>query len=152
MRPFSEVAFESLEPKTILIDVDGTLMSDGEREVSAVVRERVRAIGARHELYVCTNNRSQGRTRAVACDLGIPLIETAYRKPDPRVTSGLSPKYPLLVVGDKFLTDRLFALAVGAEFICVARDTSPKDRFAARVAYLFDDAVSALVNAMNRRT
>ena len=152
MRYFSELDLRSIEPRTIILDVDGTILADGETRVSDEVHCAVARALETHEMYIFSNNRDLTRASTVARDLGVPCITSEHRKPDRRVLDGFTPRHALLVVGDKYLTDERFARAIGAEFLRVGRLRSTGDSLVSRLVYAMDDAVSFLMKSMKRRT
>ncbi len=152
MRSFSEIDLASLEPRTIILDVDGTILADGETHVSEEMSAAVARAQATHEVFICSNNRDLARARAIAESLGVPCVSSPHRKPDRRVIDGLAPHHPLLVVGDKYLTDERFARAINAEFLRVARLRCKSDSLSSRLIYAMDDAVSFLMNSIKRLT
>mgnify|MGYP002813994512 CR=1 FL=1 len=74
------------------------------------------------------------------------MADTDLRKPSKNILELVdeSPFKDKLVIGDKFLTDGLFAKNIGAEFTKVARIESENDRFYIKFLYWIDDLASKI--------
>jgi len=147
---FSDLVVPATPRRTIILDIDGTLVADGEIELSPDTIAALGALAGAHDVYLCSNNVDPERSRAIAETSGLPLLMSRYRKPDARVISDLKVRHPILVIGDKYLTDEVFARRLKADFIRVERIVSHEDALLTRLTYVFDDAVFALAKAMNR--
>lgn len=152
---FSELNIRHLRNSTILLDVDGTLLADSESEVAISVREHVAWLKRQGNIIIlCTNGfkRKHARNRAIANALDVAYFETTAKKPfrkaaPPEIfTAGR----PIVVIGDKFLTDALFAVRLGAPFIEVRTIRSPHDPFVVKLAYAIDDPIERLLTPLVR--
>lgn len=112
-----------LSGRTIILDIDGTLVPAGATKVSSTMAALVEWLTKHNDVYVFSNKNLPQRNRAVAESLGVPLLQSKFRKPSLRVLDGVPREKPLVVVGDKVLTDGLLAWRAGAEFIHVERLT-----------------------------
>jgi predicted HAD superfamily phosphohydrolase YqeG len=72
---------------------------------------------------------------------GVHYLKTGFRKPSRRILEHSTDVEmgKILVIGDKFLTDGLFAKNIGADFIKVKRLSSPCESWLLKIVYLFDD-------------
>ena len=125
------------------LDVDGTIVADGEDNVSPAVLAQVRAIkAAGNEIQLCSNSRRPDyamRLNRLASQLEITVCPVPFRKPSISAVAALDRRgRSLIVIGDKDLTDGLLARRVGARFIKVRRKLDPADRLSSRMANLFD--------------
>ncbi|MCC7500661.1 UbiA family prenyltransferase [Candidatus Nomurabacteria bacterium] len=134
---FIEWAFRAGEGRTIVLDIDGTLVPAGESAVSPDVVEAVFKLKERNTVFLFSNKHLPERNRTVAHTLGISLIQSSYRKPNPKVLRGVSED--VIVVGDKHLTDGLLAFFSGAEFIRVARVTAAQEPILDKIFNAIDD-------------
>ncbi len=163
-------SFENLDPTCvkntlIFLDIDGTLLSDNQRHPSPEVKKQVAAFAKCNHLWLCTNSGNHTRNEAIEKETGIPLTR-GHRKPSIKILEyvrseasygsfGSRPskaellnrkrKLPMLVIGDKVMTDGLFAWRIGAKFIKVKRKTNPTDRLFVRMYNLSDDIIYNLL-------
>lgn len=127
-------------PVVIFLDADGTLMPDGDAHVAEGVRVKIQELTARHRVYLTTNTRNVKRKEWFGKTIGIPMVPNHHKKPSKRVLEGVHIiGAPLIVIGDKFLTDELFAKRIGAQFIRVQRKCSGHERVHIRLINLLDD-------------
>jgi predicted HAD superfamily phosphohydrolase YqeG len=139
---------EHIRNHTVLLDIDGVVMADGEEELDQATLPYIQKLIAHNDVWLVSNSRRAGRTPRVADILGVPWANTALRKPDPRILKYIqaSNDKPFLVIGDKFLTDGLFAITIKASGrILKQRLRSKKDRPLAVFAYTLDDLVSGFL-------
>lgn len=136
----TSAAVAGLKGRTVILDIDGTLVAVGDGVVSPVIAAAAERLKRENLVYLLTNRGDKSRAAKVAAELGLPLIFTPHRKPDRRTVTGLSLKDPV-VIGDKWLTDGLFAKAIGADFIRVSRLTHPADPWFDKATFLLDDLV-----------
>lgn len=99
--------------RLLLLDVDGTLLTHGEGEVSAPVRAWIReALDAGLSLCILSNTRRPARLARIAESLGVPFLIGAGRdkKPSPAlyrkalVQFGAEARQTLML-GDQVFTD-----------------------------------------------
>lgn len=151
----ARLPFEQLEVPggrfTVFLDVDGTLVPDGGSAVEPKVAEAVSRWKARHRVLLCSNTPQRSRVESIARQLGCDVANRRYRKPNPRILAEAgNPAGPLLVVGDRGVTDGLFSRRIGATFIRTLPRRSAADRPMARLAYLLDDVASAILRSVLR--
>jgi predicted HAD superfamily phosphohydrolase YqeG len=128
----------------VVLDVDGTLMPDCGRSASVAVIDKVNELKARgNEVWLCSNSRRDDYARrlaAIGSQLDVKACPGLVRKPSTLALSGIDRHgRPLVIVGDKDLTDGLLARWSGAQFIKVRRKIDPADRPVSRLTSLIDD-------------
>jgi len=139
---FSKLVHD-LHDATVFLDVDGTLVNDKLDTADPETLEKLAALARDNDVYLASNG-PESRTRAMAEAAGVTPLPK-LRKPLPHeAIRSIERRDRVVVIGDKFLTDGLFALAIGAEFVKVARLQGASDRLGARLAYLLDDVVWAI--------
>jgi HAD superfamily hydrolase (TIGR01662 family) len=139
---FEQHSFD-FENSLVILDIDGTLVPDSGRVASPLVAEKVRELKARgNEVRLCSNSRRGNyaeRLEAVAAQLDVGVCPVVFRKPSTLAIAGVERNgRPLVVIGDKDLTDGLLARRVGAQFIKVRRKLDPADRLSSRMANVID--------------
>jgi len=147
MQSFKELNISGLKGYVIFLDIDGTLVDDNELELSEEALRKIRELEMNNQLYLCSNSRNHERNRKVGELAGVKYIDTDLRKPSKKIL-GLVDHAPFkqrLVIGDKFLTDGLFAKNIKAEFIKVARIESENDRLYIKFLYWIDDLASKII-------
>lgn len=147
--PLKKKYFEDLDidfkDKIVFLDIDGTLAPDSHTNFSPAVLGQIKKIGANNTLYLCTNSRNRERNSLVEKILGVPTIASPYRKPNYRILEAVdTTRKNFTVIGDKFITDFLFAKNIGADFIKVKRLISGQEHFLIKCVYFFDDTACAL--------
>jgi HAD superfamily phosphatase (TIGR01668 family) len=128
----------------VILDIDGTLVPDCGTRASPAVAAKVRELKAQgNEVYLCSNSRRTGyaaRIGALATQLEAHVCPVPSRKPSRRALAGLDlVGRPVVIVGDKDLTDGLLARRSGARFIKVRRKVDPGDRPVSRLTSWMDD-------------
>ena len=135
----------TMTDRIILLDVDGTLAPDGAATFSPAVVEQIRKLKNNNTVYLCTNTYNQERRRALASALDVPVLDSPQRKPSRQVVRAFDDHAgKFLVIGDKFLTDWLFAKNIGAEFIKVKRRISGQERWFIKIINVVDDVAEAI--------
>ena len=133
---------------TILLDVDGVLLADIEEELTPHMLRFVASINKHNDVWIVSNSFCRARIEIVADALNIPWIETKYKKPNSRILEHIDrdPNKPLLVIGDKYLTDGLFAKNIGARALLMkVRLTNKGDRWLIKITYWLDDLIAKLL-------
>ena len=127
--------------KAVVLDIDGTLVSAGESVVPPEVVGAVSALKAQNDVFLFSNKNMPGRNARIAEALDVPLIDSASKKPFPSVLKNLPSEKPIVVVGDKVLTDGLLAYFAHAAFVHVARVSVPGEPFLDSAVNAVDDVV-----------
>ncbi len=127
----------------VIVDIDGTLVCSSRSTVSPRVAAVVRALQQHNAVYLFSNSYNQKRSRAIAHALGVPYIPAPHKKPRAKILTYIPhrPHKRIVVIGDKYLTDGLFARFIGATYIRVARYRCPDDSLFDKANCLCDDVV-----------
>lgn len=143
-RRFLDLSPEHFSGACVVLDIDGTLVGDRSLELSGDVAEKVKQLGAVASVYFCSNALPD-RAKDFATQLKVAYLPGKYKKPSRRAAEGL-PTFngPVIVVGDKVITDGLFASNIGAEFVLVSRFRTASESVRARVGYALDAVVRPL--------
>lgn len=124
----------------ILLDIDGTLVADGECSIDPIIIENVKNLSINNYIYLFSNKKNHQRNKKIAEILSIYYIESELKKPNRSVIFLMGHKdKPALIIGDKFLTDGFLAVFSGSKFLKVARITGNKELFANKIIYKIDD-------------
>lgn len=138
---------------TIILDIDGTITADAKADISAGVARAIQSLTHRNAVYLFSNHEDDIRNQEVARRLGLPFLDTLHRKPSRKVIEAIPACHrdrPLVVIGDRFTTDGLFARRTGARFIKVGRVLSSSDRKFTKFAYFIDDCVAWILTKGRR--
>lgn len=144
-RYFRDLPLTELSGATVVLDVDGTLLPDRDIRLHASVREHLALLASSARVYLASNARGGARLDALASGMPVRVIRSRHRKPDTRVLRDLEQAGPLIVVGDKYLTDGLLAAFLKARFIKVRPLMSGGERLSVRLAYLLDPLLGSAV-------
>ena len=150
---WADIAARNIHNRRILLDIDGVLMAHGEHSVRDAIVPIVQKLNEHNEIFIVSNSLREKRIRETSKTLGIPYAPTKKKKPNPRILNAVSftTHDPLIVIGDKYFTDGLFAHFIGAEFLFMERLTSPHDSWTMRINYLFEDAFYKAVRLLYAR-
>ncbi len=131
----------TLEDCVAILDIDGTLVASAKSAEAITQRthEWVYQLKLKNRVYLCSNKKVHERNSAVADALGVGYLNSTHRKPSRKALAGLCADRPLVVIGDKFLTDGLFAKNIGARFIKVDRMVCADDTYYDRFHHAVDD-------------
>ncbi len=147
MPTFDKLNTDEIKDCLILLDIDGTIAEDNQLKVSVNNVSVINKLKQNNQIYLCSNSRNHERNRKIADHVGLTYLDTDIRKPSKKILDLIdhSPFTKRLVIGDKFLTDGLFAKNIKADFIKTDRITSQNDRFSIKLLYWIDDLVSRLI-------
>lgn len=143
-------AFEQVKStQVVLLDIDGTLCADHDDVVRETESELVEFLKSQNkQVYLCTNSPFAKRNEKIAMQLQVPLLTSNAKKPFKGSLQKLPIELksgPFVVIGDKWLTDGLFALRIGAELCLVERIRSGRERWWMKGVFLIDDLIGAFV-------
>ena len=148
MNTFLDIEAQELAGKLVLLDIDGTLTYDRGTEIDEAVRQKLQALAKVAEIYLCSNGPVE-RTRILAEALALRYVDSLHRKPNKKILEQVERgDKALVVIGDKALTDGIFAKNIGANFIPVKHLRHADDRWITRLSYFVDDCVSVFVYAL----
>lgn len=141
MTSFNKLNTDKIKDCLILLDIDGTIAKDNQLEISDEIITTINKLKEYNQIYLCSNSRNHKRNQTIANYIGLTYIDTDIKKPSKKIIDLInhSPFTKRLVIGDKFLTDGLFAKNIKANFIKTNRITSKNDRFSIKFLYWIDD-------------
>jgi decaprenyl-phosphate phosphoribosyltransferase len=150
MRPFfRELVTSDFAGQHILLDLDGTLLCDGERKLLSPEEHALRKLSAVAGTVVIVSNNPRGRESELASAYNVTVLQSRFRKPSPRVLDDLpDKKSDWVVIGDKVLTDGWFARNIGAAFVHVRPLTNKEDSLFVSVSYTVDAVAAFLLRAV----
>ena len=145
---FKELNITGWSEKTIIVDIDGTITTDGSSDFDPLVLKKIQEIAINNSVFLFSNKKLAERDKEIANKLHTPLLKTSFKKPNKKVIDVLpyNLRKNLLVIGDKSIIDGLFAKNIGAEFIKVKRLTSKNDSFNTKLTYILDNTVGYFIN------
>ncbi|MBX4189056.1 hypothetical protein KW785_00490 [Candidatus Parcubacteria bacterium] len=143
---FENIDISQLAGKTVILDIDGTLVEDGSLELTPERAEKLSELASRAYVFLATNKPLPERNRDFAALVALPLL-TGLRKPDPRIIDRIPEEYKkdLVVIGDKASIDGRLARNVGAKFIYTAHIYKPGDSALTYLFYFLDSVFSVLL-------
>lgn len=141
MKYFRELDLNQLRDKTIILDIDGTIIVDG-GEIQEREKKKLDELKRIAKEVILVSNGHPDRTKKIAEIHDVLAHVSDHQKPNPKVLHNISIDNAV-VVGDKFLTDGLLALQSGLPFIHVKSMKGEKDTFGNNFAltYLIDDII-----------
>lgn len=152
---FKELHVEPLTKAFIILDIDGTLVHDAESGVEAATEAVIKQLITQgNSIYLVSNGFSnkRERNRKIAKGLGVTFYESKAKKPFAAAVAELLQKNnaPVVVIGDKFLTDGLLAINIRAPFIRVRSRRASSDSLYSKAAYAADQLASRLFGGLAR--
>ena len=137
---FHDVCTDAIGDSVVILDIDGTLTCSSSTFISDKVREKIMDLQKMNTVYIFSNNYDGERSRIIAHDLDLPYIEAPHKKPNRKILNYIEKgTSPVVTIGDKFLTDGLFAHFSCATHIRVRRYRCSADSVWDRLACVFDD-------------
>lgn len=141
MTYFRDLDITHFKGAQVIVDIDGTIVEDGGVLVRNPEKEVIRKLHQIGAVYLCSNGNIE-RTKRVAHDLGVLYIDTHHKKPNKKAGATLPHAHKRVVIGDKVLTDGLFALNLGATFVQVLRTSNSNEDVAVKVINAIDSVLS----------
>lgn len=151
---FFEMTFslkENLKNHLVLLDIDGTITSEGSWKLNPAREKEFRKLGKKNLIYLCSNKKDDARNEFISKQLGVHYLKTSYRKPNPRILETLPTQDRMrskVVIGDKWLTDGWFAKRIGARFIKVEHLIGANELWWVKIIYKVDDWVSGFMHVI----
>jgi len=135
---FTELNIDNFAESIVVLDVDGTLVFDGDLALSTDTILKIKELSNISKVYLFSNG-DVSRTKKISNDCGVYFLESEYKKPSAKVAESLIINdEKLFVIGDKFITDGLFASNIGASFVHVDRIMSGQENFFNKIIYILD--------------
>lgn len=141
---FFEIDGSLISERVILLDIDGTIAFDESEDVSEKSIGMIRALEKNNKVFLLSNNKNRERIAAIEGVTGLKHLSTQKRKPSRKILKApeLVENKKILIIGDKYLTDVLFAKRVGVECLKVRRLSAKKDRLFVKCSFWLDDLAS----------
>ena len=145
---FKELEVKEWSGNTIIVDVDGTLLADGNSELDPLAVKKMHEMNLANSVFLFSNRWASGRDAELEKELQVPFLKSPFKKPNKKVIDGLPDrlKNNMVVIGDKILTDGLFAKNIKADFVKVKRLTSDKDSALVRLSYVIDNFAGRFIS------
>lgn len=144
LTPFFLQRFAAHPRRLFVIDIDGTLVPDGENEPNVDTRRAMEILMRSHAICITSNGKNTERNKDIARLFGIPYI--AGTKPFGAVTHAIcaqnTENLPIIVVGDRYLTDGLLALRLHAQFAPVSILHSNNEAAYVRISYAIHGVIT----------
>lgn len=137
---FENLDISGLKDALIFLDIDGTLVADNESQPSEHVLKKIKELEKIAVVWLCSNSLNGTRNATVKKLSGLPMIK-GYRKPNKKILTLVDQKdlkRGIVVIGDKVLTDGLFAKRINAKLVKVKRKLG-NDRLHIKLYNLIDD-------------
>ncbi len=144
---FENLDFSHLKNKLIFLDIDGTIASDSKSDINPAVLKNIRILDQNNKVFLCTNSFHKDRAHDIAKITDLKFIDCKYKKPFKKILDFVDQdllSLEKIVIGDKFLTEGLFAANINAEFIKVKRKVN-SDSSIIKLINLIDDLIYSLI-------
>jgi 4-hydroxybenzoate polyprenyltransferase/predicted HAD superfamily phosphohydrolase YqeG len=152
MKRFKDLVPEDFRGATVFLDIDGTLVPDGEEELAPAEAEALATLTAVSDVYLIAS-KGYHRVPAIAKRFGATPVVTEHMKPSKRIIEGLwVPRQVRVVIGDKVMTDGWFASRIGARFVRVTRMESGTEPPLIMMLYAADAVIWAVASLWNAFT
>jgi decaprenyl-phosphate phosphoribosyltransferase len=143
MKSFLEIDFGNLNSSTLIIDIDGTMVPDKSNKISKTIVEKIKELAHSNKIYLCSNRSTEN----VLSFAKITSTEAMLgKKPFSVKIPDINKDSRIVVIGDKYLTDGLFAKHINAEFLKVKRLVSESDSLLIKLSYIIDDLVDSIIS------
>ncbi|MEA3322695.1 MAG: hypothetical protein U9Q12_00565 [Patescibacteria group bacterium] len=146
---FHELDVNNIFDTTVILDIDGTLTCSSKKDIDENVIGVIRKLQEKNAVYVFSNNYDGKRSREIAVSLDLPYIESPHKKPSKKILKYIDETCSVVAIGDKYLTDGLFAQFAGARHIRVKRYRCEDDSLADKLACLLDDVMYAIARLLH---
>ena len=143
---FKELNISALSGKTIILDIDGTITMDRSSDIDPLVLIKIKEMNLSNNVFLFSNSKLPDRNRILAEKLQVSLLESSFKKPSRRVIDGLPNqlKSNITIIGDKVLTDGIFAKNIQADFIKIKHLQGENDSLKIKIIYILDNIFSYL--------
>ncbi len=147
MKYFKDLDLEILRDTTVILDIDGTIVYD--KGVLILENEQTKLIELKNiaRRVVLVSNGGHSRTEEMAVLHDVVAHVSPFKKPSGKIWQALADeghydaKEKVVVVGDKFVTDGLFALRSSVPFIHVKSLQEEKSSLYNRFVFFVDDVI-----------
>jgi predicted HAD superfamily phosphohydrolase YqeG len=144
---FFEEVTTDFKNRIVFLDVDGTLTNDSSDFFDSKVLRKILMLKKSNQLYLCTNSKNIERNTLIEKNIKLKIINIKYKKPSKKILEELNLNNfkNIVVIGDKWLTDGLFAKNIDADFIKVKRKISGNENFKIKLFNYFDDLLGSFL-------
>ena len=125
---------KSYQVKTLLIDIDNTIVANGQEHVSQEVLDWIVRFSKDFELILISNNPSH-RTQRIADELSLKVLNFAFKPFKFKYlwwSRNQKISKQVMMIGDQIFTDVLFAKNISAISVLV-KPLSTNDHFTTRI-------------------
>ena len=148
---FTKTRFPSTPRSFLVIDIDGTLVTNGAYIVGETTHNTLSWLKKCHIICLTSNNKNRKRNEAIALTLGFPYV--AGIKPFGKITNAVrainSARLPIIVVGDRYSTDGLLARRLKGVFIPVKSLRNGNESWHTKIAYVLDAMIARIMRAIS---
>ncbi|PID51925.1 MAG: hypothetical protein CR972_04440 [Candidatus Moraniibacteriota bacterium] len=142
---FHQIVTKDIFDSVVILDIDGTVTCSSQTEICPEVVAVIRKLQERNAVYIFSNNYNGKRSRIIAKKLQLPYIEAPHKKPNKKILNYIDTgTCTVVAIGDKYLTDGLFAQFAKTKHIRVKRYRCKEDSLFDKASCLFDDCVYKL--------
>lgn len=131
--------------KLILLDVDGTIVSDSTSILTEKTKSIIFLMREDNDIYLCSNSSDRDRIEELAYVLEVKVVESRYKKPSTKILDYLPTGRDVIVIGDKWLTDGLFAININASFIKVKSQINGEERLVIIIINCIDITIGRFI-------
>ncbi len=136
---FFELDLTAFSQDVFIVDVEGTIALHGAHAADPASARNMDAVRKEKNIFLCSNALDQLRIERIAAAINVGCIALWGGKPWGRLPARFPRSSAIVVFGDKFLTDGLFAWRIGARFIRVRRLVCGKESFLEKIFLKIDD-------------
>ncbi len=147
MKYFKDLAITPLTGAQVILDIDGTLLRDGDTRVGKDEEIQLRKLSQIADVYLFSNG-ARDRSAMLAKEYGVSYIDSIRKKPNKKVATSLPFSQKRVVIGDKVLTDGFFALFTGSSFIQVERLTQTNQALFTHFVDTLDNLLSPIIRPL----
>lgn len=134
-----------IKNSTIFLDIDGTVLCDGFSHIDENMTVLLSNLKKDNQVFICSNGPRE-RNIGIANKIGVLVTNENFKKPSSKCLEGLDVLYKnKVVVGDKYISDGIFSLNIGAKFIKFPRFVSGQERFPVKISYFIDDILGSII-------
>lgn len=137
---FKDLPEARLQDRIVILDVDGTLVGDGEDDMDEDTKQKLTLLSQSAQVYLFSNANRAERLRKLVENTNVHVVVSPHKKPNPRVLDSVPAlsNSTRVVIGDRYLTDGLLAILTHSEFMCTRRVRTHRERLFVRFLYLLD--------------
>lgn len=147
---FKDFDFSEFRGMRVFLDVDGVLVPEGEETLAPAEAHALAELSHEATEIFLVSNHGVARLPELAEEFGIEAVVSECRKPNRCVVAHLpAPKGEEMVIGNRVLTDGLFASRIGAAFVRATHLARGDESAFQKFSYFVDDIAWFLVQALS---